>query len=514
MLRLPSMATLAVVTAFSFLASSASAQYSSSAAAPLVVRATGFDDVQPKFAAAPDGGKYVSFFSGSGYDVMLARLDASGNFVWKTQSIMVADRGNSSTTDYGLASDAAGNAYLAFDGVNGTTPAILVQAVSPSGVLSWKSIVTESTTAYIAVGRVTVASDGGVWACHIQDTTTRVQRFDASTGVKTFAAPIIISEASNNQLSADIQPSIDGAVIVSCVRYTTFNGAKVLRAHRVNLDGSKPWVATGVPVFTTGSLQFGAFPAFISDGAGGAYFTWYTSSPLQSSVQRVSEAGVPMYGASGISVTTTTTSNRVNPSSVLGADGRLYTFWAQQTPNTSFYGIYGQCFLKGARMWGIDGLAVAPLSTVYSRDSATATRLGDFVGCFYVDNASAVASTIRCAKLTTDGAILTTDVATNSGVKYRLSAASATDAGAVVCWQGGVSTGASDVYAARIGADGILGPPPAIVIGDLNGDGLVDAADLAILLGAWGGTGAADLDGNGTVDAADLATLLGAWTPA
>jgi hypothetical protein len=48
--------------------------------------------------------------------------------------------------------------------------------------------------------------------------------------------------------------------------------------------------------------------------------------------------------------------------------------------------------------------------------------------------------------------------------------------------------------------------------GDLDGNGTVDAADLAILLGAWGLTGPGDLDGNGTVDAADLATLLGNWS--
>lgn len=54
--------------------------------------------------------------------------------------------------------------------------------------------------------------------------------------------------------------------------------------------------------------------------------------------------------------------------------------------------------------------------------------------------------------------------------------------------------------------------PPAPLEGDLNGDDAVDAADLAILLGQWGGGGTADLDGSGTVDAADLAILLGAWT--
>ena len=47
---------------------------------------------------------------------------------------------------------------------------------------------------------------------------------------------------------------------------------------------------------------------------------------------------------------------------------------------------------------------------------------------------------------------------------------------------------------------------------DLNHDGFVDAADLAVLLGAWGGPGGpADLNHDGEVNAADLAAFLAAW---
>ena len=46
---------------------------------------------------------------------------------------------------------------------------------------------------------------------------------------------------------------------------------------------------------------------------------------------------------------------------------------------------------------------------------------------------------------------------------------------------------------------------------DLNGDGFVNGADLALLLGQWGGSGTADLTGDGIVNGADLAILLGAW---
>lgn len=53
----------------------------------------------------------------------------------------------------------------------------------------------------------------------------------------------------------------------------------------------------------------------------------------------------------------------------------------------------------------------------------------------------------------------------------------------------------------------------SFVRGDLDGDGSVNAADLALLLGAWGSPdNPADLTAPRGVSAEDLATLLGAWT--
>lgn len=47
---------------------------------------------------------------------------------------------------------------------------------------------------------------------------------------------------------------------------------------------------------------------------------------------------------------------------------------------------------------------------------------------------------------------------------------------------------------------------------DLNNDSVINAADLAILIGQWGGPGSGDLNQDGVVDAIDLALLLGAWS--
>ncbi len=57
------------------------------------------------------------------------------------------------------------------------------------------------------------------------------------------------------------------------------------------------------------------------------------------------------------------------------------------------------------------------------------------------------------------------------------------------------------------------GPAPSCPA-DLDGDGVVDAADLALLLVLWGPVGGlpgADLNDDGVIDAADLSTLLAAW---
>jgi probable HAF family extracellular repeat protein len=54
--------------------------------------------------------------------------------------------------------------------------------------------------------------------------------------------------------------------------------------------------------------------------------------------------------------------------------------------------------------------------------------------------------------------------------------------------------------------------PELGLVGDLDGDGVVDGADLGAVLAAWGTSGAADLTGDGVVDGADLGVLLANWS--
>lgn len=52
----------------------------------------------------------------------------------------------------------------------------------------------------------------------------------------------------------------------------------------------------------------------------------------------------------------------------------------------------------------------------------------------------------------------------------------------------------------------------SVVVGDLNGDSTVDAADAGVLFGNWGEIGEGDLNHDGIVDAADAGMMFEHWT--
>jgi hypothetical protein len=55
------------------------------------------------------------------------------------------------------------------------------------------------------------------------------------------------------------------------------------------------------------------------------------------------------------------------------------------------------------------------------------------------------------------------------------------------------------------------GPPSCPA--DLTGDGVVDGADLGLVLSAWGASPLGDITGDGITDGADLGAMLTAFGP-
>lgn len=131
---------LATGAAVVCLAIPASAQWSTDPGANLVLSDRSGDQVQPKVATTDDGGAYVSWFDNAdgGFDVYLQRLDAGGVEQWAHNGILIADRGFSSTQDYGLAIDTAGNALLTYCDDQGAFDQISAAKISAAGAVLWE----------------------------------------------------------------------------------------------------------------------------------------------------------------------------------------------------------------------------------------------------------------------------------------------------------------------------------------------------------------------------------------
>ena len=321
------------------------------------------DQVQPKTISDGAGGFYLSWFSSAGgYDVYLQRFDGGGNRVWKSGGVLVADRNFSSTQDYGLAVTAQGAAVLAFRG-SGSPITAQTALVSRDGTIEW-SIDANQAGGSVDKPDVAVATDGDILVGWIQGSSTRLRRLTPN-GAMAWESPISITDGSNSAILSDIQQGgAFGEVIVSMVTYATFTGAKRLKARKVLADGTFGWESNR-SVFIAGSLQFGAYPSFIPDGADGGIFWWYQVSPLQCRVQRLDADGNALYGSSGATVTASSSgAERTNPVLAFDASEQLLVVgWVEHT-TSSIYGFSAQRFdpTDGSRLWGDNGVAIMPLN--------------------------------------------------------------------------------------------------------------------------------------------------------
>ena len=511
-------AAMAAALCWAAASSHASAQFTANAATPAPLATGPNEQVQPKVVPIPTGGFYLSWYDNraGGYDPWVQRFDSAGRPMWPGLGVQVLDTSFSSTEDYGLTIDAAGNAVMVTRADAGGLR-IIAQAISPEGALLWGPTgVTVSGAGSVNAPKAGRAGDGAAVAGWTEGNRAKVLRLNAD-GTSAWTAPATVTDGTATTILSDLQPGDGDTVIASVVRYTTFTGAKTLQAQKYSGTGAALWASTNVRVFGTGSLQFGNFPSFVGDGEGGAVFAWYTSSPLQCSVQWVAPNGALRFGTNGVTVTPTANLERVDPGVTVDmARRRIHCAWSEHVPNSSIYGAAMQSFDDaGIRLLGNSGIALEPLATTYSVTQARAAMVGG-APTFTWTRSAAFGQDVAWAQSFDDAgsARWAAPVALNASSEVgrpALVAMSGTPAWAAFVWQSG-GTGTTDIVGQRLNADGTLGP--AAVVGDLNGDGLVNGQDLGILLGAWGPSAGspADLDGDGVVNGQDLGVLLGNWS--
>jgi len=353
------------------LASSAHAQWSSDPTTNLPVSLAPSDQAQAKLVRADNGGgAWLSWFDGiaTGYDVRLQRLGENGTELLPTGGVLVADRGFSSTQDYALDVNADGSALLAFRDDRFVGTQISAARIAPDGSAVWgaNGVQLTSTTAFVAAPVISRSADGGAFVAWTQDSDVHVQRLNGA-GVKQWANDVVLTPPGGSYSASDMHGDAAGtSAVLSFVHQTGgFGSPRRLVAQKFDAAGNLLWGAGHVPVFDTGSLQFGNFPDFVSDGAGGGVFSWYDAGSLQLQcyVQRILANGAEGFAHNGVAVSTDATRVRVSPHAAFdAATGQTTVVWREQSSNQSQDGVWAQRLdAAGNRLWGATGSSIQPL---------------------------------------------------------------------------------------------------------------------------------------------------------
>jgi hypothetical protein len=347
---------------------------------------------------------WLEFDAGSGdYDIRAQRIGSDGLVLWAASGVAICeDSGYQSVPS--VASDGSGGAFAVWQDNRTGEPDIYAQRIDSNGVVQW--------------------APDGVPVCD-------------TSGSQTF--PQVRGDGSGGAIV--IWQDLRGGV-----HYVPF-------AQKLDGSGLAQWTRQGVLLSLSGIAET---PQLINDGSGGAIVTWhqYVSPPGQFDiyVQRILANGTIAWGPEGVALCVLT-SNQLRPRLV--TDGHLgaLVVWedSRNGPNPN---LYAQAVdSNGVVQWTVNGLDVAPLSTLGQRDHRL---LSDGAGGVFItwqyDNFGIYAQRLNSngvPQWAADGVSL--DGAWDSRTPELAPDGSA---GAIVTWYRVL--GNSDIYAQRINPAGAV----------------------------------------------------------
>lgn len=448
------------------------AQWSSNPASNLVLADHAGEQVQPKMVATGDGGFYVSWFdSSNGYSVYLQRLDADGVEQWAHNGVLVATRNFTSTQDYGLAIDPQGNALLAFrlnDG--GGIAQIVAQKVAANGSLQWGApgVFVSSDAAGANSPRIaSTASGTAAVAWSGSDGAIRVQKLSAAGAPLWIANGVAVVPPSGSFFLADLHGDSAGNAIASWSAQLSVSSRQLWAQKFAAADGASLWGATPVKVFdgVGGAMQFGNFPPFVTDGADGAVFVWYTVGAAGATVrvQRVNAAGSAAFAQNGVEASANAAQSHTSPSGAFDpVSGDTYVLWRETDIATqSQIGVYAQRIdSSGARQWGSGGKVLVPLAAV-DQSQMLALPAPDGMLAAWASGSAPNPMPIRVARLANDGNYVwpasIVDISTEPNPVSRLVGRISSSGFAAFAWTAAATSLAGDIHAQNINMDGTLG---------------------------------------------------------
>ena len=387
--------------------------------------------------STPDGsgGAFIAWIEGFSM-VSVQRLGPGGTALWNPAGVVAGDAENASIA---LVADGAGGVVvLHTEGASLNAKGLFATRLDGAGVTLWSTKISGNTETKDHVRAIPDGSGGAIATWH--DTRfvppgvstapiVRVSRVDGSGIVRWGDAGVQLSTGSTQTMDPSICSDGAGGAIVCWS--DTRNGVERIYAQRLDSTGAPQWTANGVQTCTAATPQVAA--ELVSDGAGGAIVAWqdWRSGQFDVYSQRMSAGGARLWNTFGI----------------------------------------GLCFLNGHQS-GVSMCSDGAGGAIVSWDDARGATIDVYAQRVNGNGAP---------QWTSHGVAL----CTAAGQQYPSRIVPDGAGGAIVAWEDGRDGFGSDIYARRIGANGIAQ-------WTANGIGICRAADTqASLTLAETGTGSA-----------------------
>jgi hypothetical protein len=430
-------------------------------------------DNQSNPTSAPDGegGAIVTWRdsrSGLDSDIYAQRISANGTVQWTADGVALCTATSNQELPT-IASDGSGGAIVTwYDYRSGNFSDIYAQRISASGAVLWTANGVAICAAAGHQYNPTIISDdaGGAivtwWDSRSGNYDIYVQRISSGGTVQWTADGEAVCAAADDQRASTIASDGVGGVIVAW--RDRRSGNYDIYVQRISSGGTVQWTANGVAICTDTGAQYS--PIIVSDGVGGAIFTWYDyrSDNYDIYAQRISASGVVQWTANGVALCTATSNQWFPTIASDGASGAIITWYSGPSGN---YDIYVQRIsANGTVQWTADGVALCTDPGDQAYPTIVTDGEGGAIVTWYDDRY--VSTDIYVQRISSGGTVQWTlngvALCIATGGQWYPSIASDGSGGAIVTWYDYRNGATSDIYAQWIGGDGaFIGPEPTIL---------------------------------------------------
>jgi len=357
------------------------------------------------------------YHSGSGDSLFAQRIDANGNIKWTADGVTICN--DSVTNDNPqICSDDSGGAIIAWSAHLSYNESIYAQRIDSNGALKWPTngIAVRSGALY-SPPSPQLCSDGVggayvAWHDIVTLSQDYVQRI-SSAGTLLWTSPGVALTTSSPYTTEFPRVCSDGnhGVIVEWAQ-TDYSNTYIIHVQRVDSSGTPLWTSGGVQV----SSHKGNSANIVPDGNNGVIIAWSdfreATNAANIYTQRVNSSGNLVWDTAGIAVTTADkvsgyySSPSYRCSIATDGNGGAIIGWIDTRSGSSNQYLYAEAVSSsGSLQWPVDGITVS--------------KSGNF-GCYNQQIISAEAGK------------------------------------AILVWEDARNSGATNLYAQKIGSSGLL----------------------------------------------------------